>query len=233
VLRSLAAGEPVRRLEGRNVSKADVLFYRVDGRPVAVKTYAPRPFWVRHSVGRWLVRREAAAFAAARGVPGLPAFLGRLGPYALATEWVDAEPLAAQRRENVGAEVFDRVAATLEALHARGIALGDLHHRDVLVGDGGSVYVVDLATAWWLGRRPGRLRRAVFRRLRDADRLSLAKLRARWTDGDENAALAGAGTAVAARHARTRRLKSIWDRARGKHRRARKNARQGPPEETA
>jgi hypothetical protein len=218
----LAAADPVRRVVGRNVSKADVLFYRLGASRVALKTYEPRPFWARQIVGRWFVRRETAAFEAARGVPGLPSYLGRVGPYAFATEWVDAEPLATRSRDEVEAGVFDAVEATVDALHARGIALGDLHHRDVLLGDGGAVFVVDLATAWVLGERPGRLRRAVFERLRDADRLSLARLRARFTGGDEHAVAGSAGAAVAARHARVRRLKNLWDRVRGKHRRTRK-----------
>lgn len=216
----LAGRQPDERIRGRNATKADVLFYRLDERAVAVKTYAPRPWWIRHGLGRWLIRREAAAYAAAAGVFGLPAFLGRLGPFALATELVPARPLASLRDERLDDRTFDAVAAILDDLHHRGVAVADLHHRDVLLAADGSVFLVDLAMAWILGQRPGRLRRAVFRRLCDQDRVALARMRARFTGRDVAAAVAAVGPSAAAWHARGRRLKSLVNHLRGKARRA-------------
>ena len=54
--------QPVRRLAGRNLSKADVLAYRTDAGMVAVKDYAARPFVARQTIGRLLVRRECRAY---------------------------------------------------------------------------------------------------------------------------------------------------------------------------
>ncbi len=209
-------GEPVRRLPGRNVTKADVLFFRLADAGIAVKSYASRPFWIRHSLGRWLIRREAAAYRAAAGVAGLPAFHGRLGPYALATEWLDARPLKALWGEPVDDGVFDAVGEILNALHGRGIAMADLHHRDVLVADDGAVFLVDLAAAWIFGQRRGRIRRAVFRRLCEQDEVALARMRARWRGGDVDAAMKAVGPSAAAWHARGRRLKTILNRLRGR-----------------
>jgi len=213
---AISGAEPVRRIVGRNGTKADVLFYELDGERVALKTYEPRGVVIRNSLGRWLVRRETRAYEAATGVDALPAFLGRLGPYALATRWVDAEPL----RERTGARVddvlFDRLGAVLDELHGRGVALGDLHHRDVLLGADDSLYIVDLATAWVLGRRPGPIRRRLFERLRESDRVNLARMRARFTGRDVDAAVASVSPAAAAWHRRGRLLKSFLDRLRGK-----------------
>ncbi len=213
----LASRQPSERIRGRNATKADVLFYRLDDRAVAVKTYAPRPWWIRHSLGRWLIRREAAAYEAAGGAAGLPAFLGRLGSCALATEQVDAQPLAGFRDERLGDATFDAVAAILDDLHRRGVAVADLHHRDVLLAADGSVFLVDLAMAWILGQRPGRLGRAFFRRLCDQDRVALARMRARFTGRDVAAAVTAVGASAAAWHARGRRLKSALDHLRGKN----------------
>lgn len=185
---------------------------------VAVKDYGPRPFLVRQTLGRVMVRREAAAYLAARGLPGLPDFLGRLGPYSLAVRWVDATPLAASRREGIDPAFFDRVAAILDGLHDRGIAIGDLHHRDVLLGADGSAYIVDLATALVLGEHPGRIRRGLFERLRDQDRVALARMRSRFTGVDEAAAVAAVGPRAASRHARWRRVREAWDLVRGRRR---------------
>lgn len=216
-----ASPEAGRRLPGRNFTKADVVCCEVGGRRAAVKTYAPRPAWIRHLLGRWLIRRESAAYRAAAGVPGLPEFLGRLGPYALATAWVDARPLSSLRGQSLDDEVFAAAAATLAALHERGVALADLHHRDVLVTDDGGVFLVDLATAWVLGRRPGRLRRALFRHFREQDLAALSRMRARFTGRGE----AEASASAARWHARGRRVKKLLDRLRGKRRRPDAHAR--------
>ena len=213
---SISGAQPVRRIVGRNGSKADVLFYELDGERVAVKTYEPRSAVVRNSLGRWLIRREAAAYEAAGTIEALPAFLGRLGPYALATRWVDAEPL----RERTGARLddvlFDRLGAVLDELHSRGVALADLHHRDVLLGTDDALYIVDLATAWVLGRRPGPIREHLFERFCESDRVNLARMRARFTGGDVDAAVASVSPRAAAWHRRGRRMKGVLDRLRGK-----------------
>jgi len=212
----LSGAEPVRRIVGRNRSKADVLFYDLDGERVAVKTYAPRSAVVRNSLGRWLIRREAAAYEAAEAIEALPAFLGRLGPYSLATRWVDAEPLRDRTGARLDDALFDRLGAVLEQLHGRGVALADLHHRDVLLGADDALYIVDLATAWVLGRRPWPIRRRLFERFCESDRVNLARMRARFTGGDVDAAVASVSPAAAAWHRRGRRLKGFLDRLRGK-----------------
>ena len=214
----LAENEPVRRIVGRNGTKADVLFYDFDGERVAVKTYAPRGLVVRATLGRWLIRREATAYLAAEGVRALPSFLGRLDPYTMATRWVDAAPL----KERVGARLddvlFDRLETVLDELHERGVALADLHHRDVLLGEDDALYVVDLATAWVLGDRPGVARRLLFKRFCESDRVNLARMRARFTGGDVESAVSSVSPSAAAWHRRGRRLKALLDRLRGRGR---------------
>ena len=119
--------KPWRRLPGRNSTKADVLFYRLDGAAVAVKDYGSRSFAVRNTVGRFLIRREARAYRAASGLPGLPRFLGRIGAFSLAMEYVDARPLAEVTGRSLDAAFFDRLEASVRALHGR-------EHRPGAVG---------------------------------------------------------------------------------------------------
>jgi hypothetical protein len=187
----------------------------VDERDVALKDNAGRPRLKPHTHGRWLTRRETAAYRAAAGTGGLPEFFGRVGPFALELEWLDARPLSAHAPGSVAPSCFAALRAVVERLHARGIALGDLHHRDVLVGADGRVWVVDLATAWLLGENPGRIRRLVFERFREADLVAIARLSARFAGGDEQAAVAAVGRSAAAWHRRGRSLKRLWNRLRG------------------
>ena len=207
---------PIRRIEGRNWTKADVEFYEIDGLRVAVKTYAPRNALARNTLGRWLIRREAAAFRAVAGIEAVPEFFGRIGPFAIATRWVDAVPLKEHADGRLDEEIFDRLGAIVDEFHERGAALADLHHRDVLLADDGTLYVLDLATAWVAGDRPGPLRRYLFERFCESDRVNLARMRARFTGGDVEAAVASVSPAAAAWHRRGRKVKTILNRLRGK-----------------
>ena len=211
---ALAGSTTVERREGRNLSKADVLRVRVDGREIALKDYSARPFVARQTIGRLLVRRECRAYERAAPSPGVATFLGRVGAFALATAWIDATPLADLPR--APREVFDRLDAILAGLHERGVAIADLHHRDVLVGAGNAVHVVDLAAAYVLPRSAGRWRRSVFARLAAQDRLAAARMRARFTGASEEEALAGLDPRSVRLWGIGRRVKSLWDRLRGK-----------------
>ena len=212
----LSGLEPVCRIDGRNWTKADVEFYENDDFKIAVKTYGPRNVVARNTLGRWLIRREAAAFQAVAGIEAVPDFIGRIGPFAIATRWVDAVPLKAHTGGRLDDEIFDRLAVIVAQFHERGVALADLHHRDVLLSDDGSLYVLDLATAWVTGDRPGPLSRYLFERFCESDRVNLARMRARFTGGDPEAAVASVSPAAAAWHRRGRKVKSILDRLRGK-----------------
>jgi hypothetical protein len=213
----LECAVPVRRINGRNSTKADILFFELEAHRVAVKTYGSRSFLIRNTLGRWLIRREAGAYVAAAGVAAVPTFTGRVSPFAIATEWVHAEPLRERAGATLDDEVFERLGAALNELHGRGVALADLHHRDVLLGADDSVFIVDLATAFVLGRRPGPIRRGLFRRFCASDRVNLARMRARFTGGNVDEAVASVGPEAAAWHRRGRRAKRVLDRLRGKH----------------
>ena len=204
----LAGQTPVRTLPGRNGTKADVLVYETEGRRIAVKDYGKRAFLSRHLIGRFLVRRECAAYEAARGAPGLPPYLGRVSPFALATGWIDARPLSDRSGEILPDAVFDRLDAILAGLHERGVALADLHHRDVLLSDDGEVHVVDLAAAVASG--------PFFTRAAAQDRLAAARMRARFTGRSEEEALAALDPASVAMWRRGRAAKRLLDRLRGK-----------------
>lgn len=199
---------PVRALPGRNGTKADVLVYELPGGRVAVKDYGARGFLARHVLGRFLVRRECRAYEAAGDAPGLVPFLGRVGPFALATSWIDARPLSALGGERLPDAMFDRLDAILDGLHARGVALADLHHRDVLLGDDGRIHVVDLAAAVTGG--------PFFRRAAAQDRLAAARMRARFTGRSEEKALAALDPASVKMWRRGRAAKRLLDRLRGK-----------------
>jgi hypothetical protein len=215
-LERLRRSEPSKRIPPRNRTKADILVYPFRDASLALKDYSARPWLVRNTLGRYLLRRETAAYRAVGDVDGLPRFLGRVHPFALATAWIDARPLARCSEQEIPPGFFDDLEAVTESIHRRGIALADLHDRDVLLGRTGSAHIVDLAAAWTLGTRPGRVRRAIFEWLCDQDRIAVARMRARFGGGNEQDAIDSVGERAAARYRRARRLKAAFDRMRGR-----------------
>jgi hypothetical protein len=213
-LAQLALLRPERRFNGRNLSKADVAIYDIGGRRVAVKDYGARPFLVRQTLGRLMVRRETRAYLAAAGIPGIAPYLGRVGAFAFATAYLDAIPLADLPEGSVGPATFDRLDRILAGLHDRGVAIADLHHRDVLIAAGGNVHVVDFAAAYVLGGNPSRFRRRVFARLAAQDQLAAARMRARFTGRSEDEALAKLDPVAVRLWGLGRKLKALWDRFR-------------------
>ncbi len=214
-LNELDRQAPVRVIRGRNSTKAVIRIFDCGDGAIAVKDYRECPWWFRATGARWLVRRETAAYLAAGPLPGLPRCLGRLGPLTLATEWIDARPLAEIGATKLPVAVCDRLEALVRGLHERGVALGDLHHRDVLIGSEDEVHVVDLATAWVRNARRGDLRNWIFARWRAADSVALARIRARFTGESEENALRGLDSRAVAWHRRGRAAKRLWDRLRG------------------
>ena len=212
------AGEwkEVRRQPGRNRTKADLVVYRAPDGLIAVKDYSSRPWIVRQIIGRTMIRRETRAYTHLNGMLGLPVFRGRLGPYSLATQWIDGHPLSDHEDGSVSPAIFDELQRIIERLHERGVALADLSHRDVLLCRDGSVYVLDLAMACIAGKRG--LRDRMFDRFRSGDLFAVARLRARFTGEDPAAVIAAADPRVLAWHRRGRRIKWYWDKLRGARR---------------
>ncbi len=146
-----------------------------DGRAV-VKDFLPCPAPWRWTVGRLLVGREVRAYARLDGVPGVPRFLGRLDAWAFAVEWVPGRDLGKCPKGSLGSEVFERLAATVDAIHARGVVHLDLRQRrNVLVDDAGVPRVIDFSSAVTVD--PGG---PLARRLAPVDRSGVLKYKRRF-----------------------------------------------------
>jgi len=172
---------------GRNISKAAIDLIEHEGRPLVVKDVAHRPLWVRALLGPFQLRREARAYRRLAGLEGIPSLVQVIDRRALALERIDGRPIRDVPRGAVPPVFFDRLQALLQAIHARGVAHGDLHHGDVLVAPGDRPYVIDFSTASFAGRHGGRTRHFFFDQARLADLRAVAKLRRRWLGGAEAA----------------------------------------------
>ena len=177
------AGRRRRLHDGRNRTKAVIDLVESPAGSFVIKDVASRPFWVRALLGPWQLRREIRAYRRLAGLPGIPRFVGVVDRQAIVLEFVDGRPLQATARASIEASFFDRLADLVRAVHARGVAHGDLHHGDVLVGPGGRPFLVDFSTSWIAGSGSWWPARRVFGQMCRADLRSIAKLRRRYAAG--------------------------------------------------
>ena len=129
-----------------------------------MKDFAGRAAWVR-GLGRMQIRREIAAYRWLDSVPGIPAFVGRVDPLALAIERIEGERLAfAALGPEDGPKHVAELRTILDAIHTRGVVHNDLRGREnVLLRRDGGLAVIDFAAA--LRLRPGGIAHRLFFRL--------------------------------------------------------------------
>lgn len=132
-------------------------------------------------IGKLLTWHESDLYARLQDLPSVPRFLGRVGRYGFAHEYVEGHAL--QKGERVADDFFTRLHEVIDAIHQRGMAYVDLEKpQNVLVGDDGRPYLIDFQISWHVPRRYGGElwpMRLVRRRLQEADRYHLRKLQRR------------------------------------------------------
>jgi hypothetical protein len=172
---------PLRSLHrARNWSKADVSVQEWplgSGQLVAVKDLKPRPLWFRILIGRYYVRREWKALCALHGVEGVPRPITRIDSDAFAMELRPGRQANEYADGTLPAEVIVKLEALIAAIHARGVAHGDLHQDNILVNENGEVSLIDWATASIFGAQPRGAKRWTFEEWAALDDRAVAKLK--------------------------------------------------------
>jgi len=194
---------------GRNRTKAAVLLLEAGNERIVLKDFGERGFLVRNLIGRFSVARECRALARLASVPGIPALRGRVGPHALAWTFVPGTPLPRLRRRSLTGAFFDALESVVGDAHVRGVAIADLHHRNVLVEDGsGRPALIDFSLAVFRPQRRWNLPGTwLFERACELDRLALSRIRERYEV--RRPASEGAGPVLAEGHS-TPRLLRAW-----------------------
>jgi len=176
---ALRARPPLRFRVGRNATKADIFLWERDGARLIVKDYAPRPAWIRFTLGRTMVRREVRAYRQLQNLTGIPRLAGQVDALAFAVEFVEGRDLSHFRPGEVPVDFFRKLLLLLESVHRAGVAQGDLHHRDILMGPGSEPFLVDFSTAAFREGSEGSLRRRLFAIACGTDHRAVLKLKHR------------------------------------------------------
>jgi len=128
--------------------QSSVYVVKYKGEEVAVKDFAATPKWFRRFVAPFLVAREVRALQYLSGTPGVPRFVARVDRFAFAMQYIEGTPLSTLHKGEVAPEVFPRIAQSIEAMHARGVAHGDIKRRsNLLLAPDGQIWIIDFAAS--------------------------------------------------------------------------------------
>jgi predicted Ser/Thr protein kinase len=157
------------------------------GRMLAVKCATGRG--ALGVANRLALRREYRAYRRLDGVAGVPRCHGLVDDRWLLLDFVEAVPF---RHAAVGPAFFARLLETLQAMHERGVAHGDLKRKaNLMVDERGQPVLIDFGAA--VVRRRGRhpVNRRLFEFMRQTDLNAFVKLKYGGYEGvaDEDRAL--------------------------------------------
>jgi len=128
--------------------QSSVFLVEIEGQVAAVKDYADTPKWFRTFVAPLLLRRESRALRALDGVSCVPRFYGRPDSHSMAMQFLPGTPLDTFALGELAPEVFPRVQAAIDAIHARHVSHCDLKRRsNLLLSPDGEIYLIDFAAA--------------------------------------------------------------------------------------
>jgi serine/threonine protein kinase len=120
--------------------------------PVVVKS--PHRSALLGYFGRLAIHREHRLYRQLEGIPGVPRVHGLLDDRHLVLEAIEGPSLREHESALLGDRFFADLLETIDAMHAAGIAHGDLKRKDnILVGPNGRPYLIDFGIACRAGRR--------------------------------------------------------------------------------
>jgi hypothetical protein len=159
----------------------DLFLVHWQGRRYVVKDYRARPPLYRWSVGVLATCRESRNYRRMAGLPGIPAFGGRIDRYALAVEFIDGRNADRFKKGELSAAFFSELRTVIQGVHDRGVVLGDLRNsKNIMVTEQGRPVLIDFSTGFGRGGWWNPLQRWLYRIFEQDDFLGVAKLKRRY-----------------------------------------------------
>ena len=157
--------------------KPDLNRVETEGRTLMVKDVRRRHFFLRWTLGLWLIQKEWKVYSQLRGVHGIPQMVGRVDRFAFAMEFVPGRSI--QRGEVLPPSFFRKLEEMIQEVHGRGVVHMDLRHKgNILISDGGEPFLIDFNSSFYFNKK-WFFSRFIFSTLRWVDTGGLLKLKQR------------------------------------------------------
>jgi len=142
-----------------------------------VKDVGEKHFFLRWTLGLWLIHKEWKIYSRLVGIKGIPRPIERVDRFAFAIRFVPGRPIL--RGELLPSSFFPDLESVLGQVHARGVVHMDLRHKgNILISEKGEPFLIDFNSSFAFKER-GILRRYLFPLLRWVDYGGLLKLKKR------------------------------------------------------
>jgi serine/threonine protein kinase len=160
-----------------NFGKPDLNRIEVEGRSLMVKDVRKKNFFLRWTLGFWLIHKEWKTYSRLIGIKGIPQAVKRIDGFAFAMEFIPGKPIL--RGGPLPSSFFSDLEKVLQEVHARGVVHLDLRHKgNILVSEKGEPFLIDFNSSFAF-KEKGFLRRYLFPLLRWVDEGGLLKLKER------------------------------------------------------
>jgi len=157
--------------------KPDLNRVEREGHTFMVKDVRGKNFFLRWTLGLWLIHKEWKVYSRLVGITGVPQRIERIDRFAFATEFIAGRPIP--RGEPLPSSFFSDLEKVLREVHARGVVHMDLRHKgNILISEKGEPFLIDFNSSFAF-REKGMLRRYLFPLLRWVDYGGLLKLKKR------------------------------------------------------
>jgi hypothetical protein len=157
--------------------KPDLKQVEVNGLSLMVKDVGEKHFFLRWTLGLWLIHKEWKVYSRLVGIKGVPRPIERIDRFAFAMEFIPARPIS--KGEPFPSSFFLDLEKVLREVHARGVVHMDLRHKgNILISEKGEPFLIDFNSSFAFQEK-GMLRRYLFPFLRWVDYGGLLKLKKR------------------------------------------------------
>ncbi len=157
--------------------KPDLNQVEVEGRSLMVKDVRRKNFFLRWTLGLWLIHKEWKIYSRLTGMKGVPQPVERIDRFAFAMEFIPGRSIL--RGDPLPSSFFSDLERVLGEVHGRGVVHLDLRHKgNILVSEKGEPFLIDFNSSFAF-KEKGFLRRYLFPLLRWVDYGGLLKLKER------------------------------------------------------
>ena len=160
-----------------NFGKPDLNRVEVGSQSLMVKDVHRKNFFLRWTLGLWLIHKEWKIYCRLRGTEGIPQPFERIDRFAFAMEFIPGRPLL--RGEPLPSSFLSDLEQVLREVHTRGVVHLDLRHKgNILLSERGEPFLIDFNSSFAF-KEKGFLRRYLFPLLQWVDYGGLLKLKQR------------------------------------------------------